>query len=72
MIDRITKFHQELNKGESVKIITTLDNYTTYINKTDVIKADRTDGVLEIYRANDAKVALNVDYVVSCCVIRRF
>ena len=69
MIDRITKFHSELKKGESVKIITALDNYHTYINRTDIIKPD--DGVLEIYRANGAKVALNTDYVVSICVVRR-
>lgn len=71
MIDRISKFHSELEKGESVKIITALDNYTTYLNRTDVIKPDPVDGVLEIYRANGAKVALNVDFVVSICVVVR-
>lgn len=70
MIKHIVKFHQELNKGESIKIITALDNYTTYINRTDLIKPS--GNVLEVYRANGAKVAINTQYVVSICVIRRF
>lgn len=70
MIKHIVKFHQELGKGESIKIITALDNYTTYINRTDLIKPS--GNVLEVYRANGAKVAINTQHVVSICVIRRF
>ena len=69
MINSILKFHSELEKGESVKIITALDNYTTYINRTDLIKED--GNILKIFRSNGAKVALNVNYVVSICVVRR-
>ena len=70
VINQIIKFHSELQKGESIKVITTLDNYTTYINRTDLIKKVN-DDVLCIFRANDAKVALNCNYVVSCSVVRR-
>jgi hypothetical protein len=70
MINQLIKFHSELQKGESIKVITTLDNYTTYINRTDLIKKVN-DDVLCVFRANDAKVALNCNYIVSCCVVRR-
>ena len=70
MITAIIKFHSELSKGESVKIITTLDNYTTYINRTDLIKAD--DNLLYIFRANGAKVAINTNFIISCCTVVRF
>jgi hypothetical protein len=70
MINQLIKFHSELQKGESIKVITTLDNYTTYINRTDLIKKVN-DDVLCIFRANDAKVAINTNYIVSCCVVRR-
>ena len=70
MINQIIKFHSDLNKGESIKIITCLDNYVTYINRTDLIKKAN-DDVLLIFRANDAKVAINTNYIVSCCVVRR-
>ena len=70
MINNITKFHKELKKGESVKIITALPEYNTYINRTDVIKTD--GDILLIFRANGAKVAINTNYIVSICVIVRF
>ena len=69
MINQIIKFHKELKKGESVKIITGLKDYTSYVNRTDLIKQD--GDVLEIYRANGAKVAINCQFVVGCCVIER-
>ena len=71
MINQIIKFHSTLNKGESIKVITCLDNYTTFINRTDIIKKIN-DDVLCIFRANDAQVALNSNYIVACCIVRRF
>ena len=70
MIDTIQKFHSNLTKGQTIKIITALDNYTTYINRTDIIKA--VGNVLEVHRANGAKVAINVDYIAAICVLERF
>ena len=70
VINQIINFHVGLEKGESIKVITTLDNYTTYINRTDLIKKVN-DDVLCVFRANDAKVAINTNYIVSCCVVRR-
>lgn len=69
MINQIIKFHSDLNKGEAIKVITSLQGYTTYISRTDLLKKVN-DEVLCIFRANDAKVALNCNYVVSCCVIK--
>jgi len=69
MINQIIKFHSGLEKGETIKVITALDNYVTYISRTDLLKKVD-DEVLCIFRANDAKVALNCNYVVSCCVIK--
>ena len=69
MINQIIKFHSGLEKGETIKVITALDNYVTYISRTDLLKKVN-DEVLCIFRANDAKVALNCNYVVSCCVIK--
>lgn len=69
MINQIIKFHSDLNKGETIKVITSLQGYTTYISRTDLLKKVNND-VLCIFRANDAKVALNCNYVVSCCVIK--
>jgi hypothetical protein len=70
MITQIIKFHQELKKGESVKIITILSDYETYVNKTDLLKIENRK--LLIFRANGAKVALNNKYIVACCVVERF
>ena len=67
MINQIIKFHKELQKGETVKIITSLPDYKTYINRTDVLKQEK--DILLILRANGAKVAINCQYIVSCCVI---
>jgi hypothetical protein len=64
------KFHSELKKGESVKIITALPAYETYVNRTDLLKIE--NGVLLIFRANGARVALNNRYIVSRCIIQRF
>ena len=69
MIDIIVKFHENLTKGETIKIITALDNYTTYLNRTDLIKAN--GEILEVYRANGAKIAINTQYIVSVCVIEQ-
>ena len=69
MINKIQEFHLGLKKGQTVKIITALDNYVTYVNRTDVLKDD--DGLLLILRANGAKVILNCDYVVAACVVER-
>ena len=69
MIDRIEDLHSKLQKGESIKILTSLPEYTTYISRTDLIRID--DNVLEIYRANDSIVFINTDHIVMCCLIRR-
>ena len=69
VINQIIKFHSGLEKGEAIKVITALDNYVTYISRIDLLKKVNND-VLCIFRANDAKVALNCNYVVSCCVIK--
>lgn len=68
MINQIHQFHSELEKGQYVKIITSLDNYVTYVNRTDIIKAN--GHILKIFRANGAKVAINCQYVVACCVVK--
>ena len=67
VINQILKFHSELNKGETIKIVSALEDYQTLINRTDMIKRD--GDVLLIFRANGAKVALNTNYVVMVCVI---
>ena len=69
MINQIQAFHSTLKKGQTVKIITALDNYSTYVNRTDILKDD--NGLLLIIRANGAKVILNCDYVVAACVVER-
>ena len=70
MIKQIMKFHSELKKGETVKIITALPDYETYVNRTDLLKIE--NDALLIFRANGARVALNNRYIVSCCVVERF
>lgn len=70
MIDSIVKFHSNLNKGECVKIITGLKGYETYVDRTDLLKEN--GDILEIYRSNGAKVAINTNFIISCCVIVRF
>ena len=70
MVDQILQFHSDLEKGQTVKIITALDNYTTYVNRTDVLKD--VDGNLLILRANGARVIINPDYIVAACIIERF
>ena len=69
MINHVQEFHLTLKKGQTVKIITALDNYTTYVNRTDVLKD--VDGKLLILRANGARVILNPDYIVAACIIER-
>lgn len=69
MINQIFKFHSDLNKGETIKVITSLQGYTTYISRIDLLKKVN-DNVLCVFRANGAKVAINTDYIISCCVIK--
>lgn len=69
MLIHIEELHSKLKKGETIKIVTSLENYVTYINRTDVIRID--ENVLEIYRANGATVCINPQYIVMCCVIER-
>ena len=71
MINQIIKFHADLEKGESVKLIMAKDDYSTFIGRTDLIKKVNED-TLCVFRANGAKVALNSNYIVACCVIERF
>lgn len=71
MINQIIKFHADLKKGESVKLIMARDDYSTFIGRTDLIKKVNED-TLCVFRANGAKVALNSNYIVACCVIERF
>ena len=70
MITQIIKFKKKKKKGESVKIITLLPGYETYVNRTDLLKIENRK--LLIFRANGAKVALNNRYIISCCVVERF
>jgi hypothetical protein len=70
MINQIIKFHSGLEKGQAIKVITVLDDYSTFINRTDIIRKCN-DSLLLILRANGAKVAINTDYIISCCVIQR-
>ena len=70
MINQVIKFHQELEKGQAIKVLTCLDNYQTFISRSDIIRKCN-DNLLLILRANGAKVAINTDYIVSCCVIER-
>ena len=69
VINQIIKFHSELQKGEVIKVITALDSYSTYISRTDFIKKVN-DNVLCVFRANGARVAINTEYIISCCVIK--
>lgn len=68
MINHIVELHTNLQKGTSVKI-KVVEGYTTYINRTDVIRTN--GGILEIYRANGAVVYINTAYVIMCCVVER-
>ena len=69
MINSILKFHSDLEKGQQVKIIA-VDDYTTYINRTDLLKKE-TDNIVWVLRANGGKIAINTDYIISCCTIER-
>lgn len=69
VINQIIKFHSELQKGEVIKVITALDSYSTYISRADLIKKVN-NNVLCVFKANGAKVAINTDYIISCCVIK--
>ena len=70
MINQLIKFHTDLEKGQTIKVITALKEYETYISRTDIIRKCN-DSLLLILRANGAKVAINTDYIISCCVIER-
>lgn len=70
MINQIIKFHSGLEKGQAIKVITASDDYITFIKRTDIIRKCN-DNLLLILRANGAKVAINTDYIISCCVIER-
>ena len=70
MIDQIQKLHLELKKGQRVKVITSVPDYTTTFDRRDVLK--EVDGLLLILRVNGGKVILNCDYIVSACIIERF
>jgi methyl coenzyme M reductase subunit D len=70
MINQIQEFHLTLKKGQYVKIVTTVPDYVTKVDRTDVLKD--IDGKLLILRANGARVILNCDYVVMACIIERF
>ena len=69
MINHIINLHKELPKGKYVKIITSNPNYTTKVDRTDVLKAD--GDVLRVFRANSAQVAINCNFVVMCCIVER-
>lgn len=68
MINSILKFHSDLEKGQAVKII--LTTYETYINRTDLLKK-QSENIIWVLRANGGKVAINTDYIISCCTIER-
>ena len=70
MINQIVEFHKNLNKGQTIKIITGLKDYVSYVNRTDILKQD--GDVLLVFRANGAKVAINTNFVVMCCIVERF
>lgn len=67
MINQIISFHKDLEKGQHVKIVTGLKDYKTYVNRTDVLKQD--GEILQVFRANGAKIAINTNFIVMCCVV---
>ena len=68
MINSILKFHSDLEKGQTVKII--LTTHETHINRTDLLKK-QSENIIWVLRANGGKVAINTDYIISCCTIER-
>jgi hypothetical protein len=68
MINAILDQHSKLKKGQTVKICN-LEEYTHYINRTDLVKSN--GDVLLVYRANGAIVAINTKYTIMSCVIER-
>lgn len=68
MIYQILELHKNLKKGECVKIIA-LGDYSTYINKSDILKPTQEAQVLKIVGVNGRHVALNCNHVIVACVI---
>jgi hypothetical protein len=68
MIYQILELHKSLKKGECVKIIA-LGDYSTYINKSDILKPTQEAQVLKIVGVNGRHVALNCNHVIVACVI---
>ena len=68
MIYQILELHKSLKKGECVKIIA-LGDYSTYINKSDILKPTQEAQVLKIIGVNGRHVALNCNHVIVACVI---
>ena len=69
MINQIIAFHKDLQKGQTVKIITGLKDYVSYVNRTDILKQD--GDILIVFRANGGKVAINCTFVVASCIVER-
>ena len=68
MIYQILELHKSLKKGECVKIIA-LGDYSTYINKSDILKPTQEAQVLKIVGVHGRHVALNCNHVIVACVI---
>ena len=70
MLDTIMEFHKDLKKGQTVKIVTTVKDWETFINRTDSL--EEKDNVLIIHKSNGAKVAINTSCIAMCCVIEKW
>ena len=68
MINQVLAFHRNLEKGECVKVITTIPDYCPVFDKTDILTEADDDNVLLVLRANGRNFVLNCDYVVAVCV----
>ena len=62
MINQVLAFHRNLEKGECVKVITTIPDYCPVFDKTDILTEADDDNVL---------LVLNCDYVVAVCVTNK-
>ena len=69
MIYSILEQHKALKKGECLKIIA-LGDYTTYINKSDIIKPTGQPQILRIVGINGRSVSLNCNHIIVACTIQ--
>ena len=67
MIYQILELHKKLTKGQTLKIIA-LGEYTTHLNKSDIVKPTKEAQVLQIHRANGNTIALNCNHIIVACI----